>query len=191
MAVETYRSLGTYVHRKAAAAQNSPEQQTAWMSDAQLLGILVILLSVFGPPLAVFLERRCGSDLLLNLLLSCFGYLPGRFMLCTLLILRRSVLHPLHYLVLKYGSPLVYHTADVPPPSDRLTWHVLVRAASDDERAAKRARPRRTAEIDAEGPSSSSGSEGEQDGGREAGPTRVSSDPTTDRTTSPPPRRRT
>ncbi|GAA5888067.1 hypothetical protein JCM5296_005423 [Sporobolomyces johnsonii] len=60
MPVETYRSLGTYVHRKAAAAaQNSPEQQTAWMSDAQLFSILVILLSVFCPPLAVFLERGC------------------------------------------------------------------------------------------------------------------------------------
>ncbi|GAA5967799.1 hypothetical protein JCM21900_000999 [Sporobolomyces salmonicolor] len=79
MSIGTYGSLGTYVHRKAAAAQNSSGQQTAWMSDAQLLGILVILLSVFCPPLAVFLERGCGSDLLLNLLLSCFGYLPGLF----------------------------------------------------------------------------------------------------------------
>ncbi|GAA5858859.1 hypothetical protein JCM1840_006591 [Sporobolomyces johnsonii] len=124
MPVESYRSLGTYVHRQAAAAQNSPEQQTAWMSDAQLFSILVILLSVFCPPLAVFLERGCGLDLLLNVLLSCLGYLPG-------------MIHAV-YIVLTYESPIVYNppTPSSDPPSAGLTWDDILRAASDEDREA-------------------------------------------------------
>ncbi|TEB31257.1 hypothetical protein FA13DRAFT_1629272, partial [Coprinellus micaceus] len=29
------------------------------------------------PPLGVFLERGCGADLLINILLTCLGYIPG------------------------------------------------------------------------------------------------------------------
>ncbi|EJT48076.1 hypothetical protein A1Q2_06156 [Trichosporon asahii var. asahii CBS 8904] len=41
--------------------------------------ILKIILAVIFPPLGVFLERGCGVDLLINILLTCLGYIPGTF----------------------------------------------------------------------------------------------------------------
>ncbi|EGN95406.1 hypothetical protein SERLA73DRAFT_60363 [Serpula lacrymans var. lacrymans S7.3] len=40
------------------------------------------------PPLGVFFERGCGADLLINILLTCLGWLPG-------------IIHAL-YIILKY-----------------------------------------------------------------------------------------
>lgn len=39
--------------------------------------IFKIILAVILPPLGVFLERGCGSDLLINILLTVLGYIPG------------------------------------------------------------------------------------------------------------------
>ncbi|TVY86865.1 Plasma membrane proteolipid [Lachnellula willkommii] len=39
--------------------------------------ICKILLAIFLPPLGVFLERGCGADLLINILLTILGYIPG------------------------------------------------------------------------------------------------------------------
>lgn len=39
--------------------------------------ILKIILAVILPPLGVFLERGCGADLLINILLTILGYIPG------------------------------------------------------------------------------------------------------------------
>ncbi|ODQ63574.1 cation transport-related protein [Nadsonia fulvescens var. elongata DSM 6958] len=39
--------------------------------------IFKIILAILLPPLGVFLERGCGSDLLINVLLCCLGYFPG------------------------------------------------------------------------------------------------------------------
>ncbi|KAH6854359.1 hypothetical protein B0I37DRAFT_410452 [Chaetomium sp. MPI-CAGE-AT-0009] len=39
--------------------------------------ICKIIFAVIIPPLGVFLERGCGSDLLINILLTVLGYLPG------------------------------------------------------------------------------------------------------------------
>ncbi|TKA71593.1 hypothetical protein B0A49_04726 [Cryomyces minteri] len=39
--------------------------------------IIKIILAIFLPPLGVFLERGCGADLLINILLTCLGYIPG------------------------------------------------------------------------------------------------------------------
>ncbi|KAH8893419.1 UPF0057-domain-containing protein [Thozetella sp. PMI_491] len=50
--------------------------------------ILKIIFAVLLPPLGVFLERGCGSDLLINILLTILGYLPG-------------IIHAL-YIILKY-----------------------------------------------------------------------------------------
>lgn len=33
--------------------------------------------AVIFPPLGVFLERGCNVDLLINVVLCCFGYIPG------------------------------------------------------------------------------------------------------------------
>ncbi|KZT60473.1 UPF0057-domain-containing protein [Calocera cornea HHB12733] len=39
--------------------------------------IIKIIFAVILPPLGVFLERGCGVDLLINVLLTCLGYIPG------------------------------------------------------------------------------------------------------------------
>ncbi|KAI8953197.1 hypothetical protein F4801DRAFT_576655 [Xylaria longipes] len=39
--------------------------------------ICKIILAVVLPPLGVFLERGCGGDFLINILLTILGYFPG------------------------------------------------------------------------------------------------------------------
>lgn len=39
--------------------------------------ICKIILAVILPPVGVFLERGCGADLLINILLTILGYIPG------------------------------------------------------------------------------------------------------------------
>nr|POE49232.1 plasma membrane proteolipid 3 [Quercus suber] len=39
--------------------------------------IIKIIFAIFVPPIGVFLERGCGADLLINILLTILGYIPG------------------------------------------------------------------------------------------------------------------
>jgi uncharacterized membrane protein YqaE (UPF0057 family) len=39
--------------------------------------ICKIILAIILPPLGVFLERGCGSDLLINIFLTILGFIPG------------------------------------------------------------------------------------------------------------------
>lgn len=39
--------------------------------------ILLIIVAILLPPLAVFFIAGCGCDLLINIVLTCFGYFPG------------------------------------------------------------------------------------------------------------------
>ncbi|KAI0540639.1 hypothetical protein GGR58DRAFT_460385 [Xylaria digitata] len=50
--------------------------------------ICKIFFAIILPPLGVFLERGCGADLLINLLFTILGYIPG-------------IIHAL-YIILKY-----------------------------------------------------------------------------------------
>jgi len=50
--------------------------------------ICKIIFAIFLPPVGVFLERGCGADLLINILLTMLGYIPG-------------IIHAL-YIILKY-----------------------------------------------------------------------------------------
>jgi len=50
--------------------------------------IFKIFFAVILPPLGVFLERGCGADFLINILLTILGYIPG-------------IIHAL-YIILKY-----------------------------------------------------------------------------------------
>jgi len=61
--------------------------------------ICKILVAIFLPPLGVFLERGCGADFLINILLTILGWVPG-------------VIHAL-YIILKYWDTtlLVYVSA--------------------------------------------------------------------------------
>ncbi|KAI0390863.1 plasma membrane proteolipid 3 [Xylariaceae sp. FL0594] len=50
--------------------------------------ICKIFFAIILPPLGVFLERGCGADFFINLLLTILGYIPG-------------IIHAL-YIILKY-----------------------------------------------------------------------------------------
>ncbi|KAI8633962.1 putative plasma membrane proteolipid 3 [Xylariaceae sp. FL1651] len=50
--------------------------------------ICKILLAIILPPVGVFLERGCGADFCINILLTILGYIPG-------------IIHAL-YIILKY-----------------------------------------------------------------------------------------
>jgi len=50
--------------------------------------ICKIIFAVLLPPLGVFLERGCGADFCINILLTILGYIPG-------------IIHAL-YIILKY-----------------------------------------------------------------------------------------
>lgn len=39
--------------------------------------VLVVILAILLPPVAVFIRRGCGVDLLLNILLCLLGHIPG------------------------------------------------------------------------------------------------------------------
>jgi len=39
--------------------------------------ILLIIITIFIPPIGVFLVAGCGADLLINILLTILGYFPG------------------------------------------------------------------------------------------------------------------
>ncbi|KAI0424859.1 hypothetical protein F5Y09DRAFT_347267 [Xylaria sp. FL1042] len=39
--------------------------------------ICKIIFAIILPPLGVFLERGCGADFLINILLTILGYIPG------------------------------------------------------------------------------------------------------------------
>ena len=47
-------------------------KQLTFISD-----IIKIILAIFLPPLGVFLERGCNADFLINILLTCLGFIPG------------------------------------------------------------------------------------------------------------------
>jgi uncharacterized membrane protein YqaE (UPF0057 family) len=46
-------------------------------TDPYLSDIVKIIIAILLPPLGVFLERGCGADLLINILLTILGYIPG------------------------------------------------------------------------------------------------------------------
>ncbi|KAJ7470670.1 UPF0057-domain-containing protein [Mycena latifolia] len=50
--------------------------------------ILKIIAAIILPPLGVLLERGCGADFLINILLTLLGFIPG-------------IIHAL-YIILKY-----------------------------------------------------------------------------------------
>jgi len=39
----------------------------------------LILITIFIPPLGVFIVAGCGADLLVNILLTFLGFIPGHF----------------------------------------------------------------------------------------------------------------
>ncbi|KAI0443757.1 hypothetical protein F4803DRAFT_298392 [Xylaria telfairii] len=72
-----------YLHLHFPAEQSTSTEMPFTASD-----ICKIILAVILPPLGVFLERGCGADFLINILLTILGYFPG-------------IIHAL-YIILKY-----------------------------------------------------------------------------------------
>ncbi|KAK2068390.1 hypothetical protein P8C59_003029 [Phyllachora maydis] len=67
---------------------SQPQRTTSVIMPFTASDIFKIILAVILPPLGVFLERGCGADLLINILLTILGYIPG-------------IIHAL-YIILKY-----------------------------------------------------------------------------------------
>ncbi|KAK6833251.1 plasma membrane proteolipid 3 protein [Apiospora arundinis] len=42
-----------------------------------LSGVLIVLITIFLPPVGVFMVAGCGADLLVNICLTLLGFLPG------------------------------------------------------------------------------------------------------------------
>jgi len=40
--------------------------------------VLLVLVTIFCPPIGVFFIARCGMDLFINICLTLLGYIPGR-----------------------------------------------------------------------------------------------------------------
>ncbi|GAA5990160.1 hypothetical protein JCM10908_005852 [Rhodotorula pacifica] len=85
-------AIGTYIHAQAAAEQL--DHHSPYMNDTSLYGCWLWILAFFVPPVAVFLERGCGCELVVNVLLSLIAWLPG-------------MIHAF-YIILKYESPIYY-----------------------------------------------------------------------------------
>jgi uncharacterized membrane protein YqaE (UPF0057 family) len=51
--------------------------QATTRADPSSSDIIKIILAIILPPLGVFLERGCGADFLINILLTILGYIPG------------------------------------------------------------------------------------------------------------------
>ncbi|KAI7780246.1 hypothetical protein LA080_016216 [Diaporthe eres] len=93
--------------------------------------ICKILLAIFLPPLGVFFERGCGADLLINILLTILGYIPGIIHALELTTRHRHVPHEQQLASgRKQGwrahQPfLITHYPTPPPPSPNPTTHLI------------------------------------------------------------------
>jgi len=45
--------------------------------DRMISALLLIIITIFVPPIGVFLVAGCGADLFINILLTLLGYFPG------------------------------------------------------------------------------------------------------------------
>ncbi|EAL21587.1 hypothetical protein CNBC6250 [Cryptococcus deneoformans B-3501A] len=63
--------------------------------------IFKIILAIILPPLGVFLERGCGADLLINILLTILGYIPEALLKQRVDTSLIGIIHAL-YIILKY-----------------------------------------------------------------------------------------
>jgi uncharacterized membrane protein YqaE (UPF0057 family) len=73
---------------QAQHPQHTKNQKLEDLLTCPFSDICKIILAIILPPLGVFLERGCGADLLINILLTILGYIPG-------------IIHAL-YIILKY-----------------------------------------------------------------------------------------
>jgi uncharacterized membrane protein YqaE (UPF0057 family) len=87
--------------------------------------ICLVIISIFLPPLAVLLQRGCGVDLCINILLTLLGHIPGVIHAIYLILHDREnrkdgqMLYPpprqQHNNQAMYGQGPGYGTKDMPP----------------------------------------------------------------------------
>lgn len=53
------------------------EPTTQTRNKTTLYDVIEIICAILFPPLGVFLATGCSCDLLINILLTCLGYIPG------------------------------------------------------------------------------------------------------------------
>ncbi|KAF2455632.1 hypothetical protein BDY21DRAFT_349888 [Lineolata rhizophorae] len=46
-------------------------------TDGAISAVLLVIISIFLPPVGVFLVAGCGADFLINICLTILGYIPG------------------------------------------------------------------------------------------------------------------
>ncbi|KDQ16467.1 hypothetical protein BOTBODRAFT_30800 [Botryobasidium botryosum FD-172 SS1] len=57
--------------------------------------ILLVIIAILFPPLAVFFLTGCGADLLINILLTILGFLPGHIHAFYLIWKSRQLARPI------------------------------------------------------------------------------------------------
>ncbi|KAF7779079.1 hypothetical protein Agabi119p4_3424 [Agaricus bisporus var. burnettii] len=94
--------------------------------------ICKIIFAIIFPPLGVFLERGCGADLLINILLTILGWMyvssshtrmsPDHFCIATSEIVRGSFMHSILYsnIDVDIPHPSRYHDSNLKTISECL-----------------------------------------------------------------------
>lgn len=59
------------------AAERNDHRTQSEITDQSRSDIIKIIFAIILPPVGVFLERGCGADFLINVLLTILGYIPG------------------------------------------------------------------------------------------------------------------
>ncbi len=70
--------LREHTIRFARSARKSHDTRYVLLTTRNHSDICKIIIAIFLPPVGVFLERGCGSDLLINIVLTILGYIPGK-----------------------------------------------------------------------------------------------------------------
>jgi uncharacterized membrane protein YqaE (UPF0057 family) len=104
--------------------------------------IFKIICAIFIPPVGVFFERGCGADLLINILLTILGYIPGiihaLYVSPTLLVKSYNILtiYQVHHPQVLDAKPLTINKiriSTIPVSSSVITAGVLLFFSCADE----------------------------------------------------------
>ncbi|CAO2647353.1 Nn.00g082750.m01.CDS01 [Neocucurbitaria sp. VM-36] len=78
--------------------------------------LLLIIITIFIPPIGVFLVAGCGVDLLINILLTVLGYAPP--------LPLKTFLHPLSHSLLSFCHHYVHETKLTGIPTSYFPGHI-------------------------------------------------------------------
>ncbi|KAI0342315.1 UPF0057-domain-containing protein [Trametopsis cervina] len=89
--------------------------------------VLLILVAILFPPAAVFFVSGCGCDLLINILLTVLGYIPGHIHAFWLIYRKMKAEERygrggFHYIGNGTYEPIFAHPAAVPPAQQPVNY---------------------------------------------------------------------